>query len=138
MSAVGLRFTGITLPPGAVVTNAYVQFRTDEVGTGAASLTVRAQAADNAATFAATNFNLTTRPTTGAAAAWAPPDWPTVGAAGTAQRTSNLSTVLQEVLNRPGWASGNALVLLVTGTADRTAEAFEGSTDPTLHIEWHH
>jgi hypothetical protein len=100
-------------------------------------LTIRAQAADTAATFAATSGNLTTRPTTSASAPWTPPDWPTVGAAGTAQQTSDLSTVLQEVLNRPGWASGNALVLLVTGTADRTAESFEGSTDPTLHIEWH-
>jgi len=137
MSAVGLRFTGITLPPGAVITDAYVQFRADEVGTGTASLAISAQAADNAATFAATAGNLTARPLTSATAPWTPPDWPTVGAAGPAQRTDNISAVVQEVVNRPGWASGNALVLLVTGTANRTAESFEGSTDPMLHIEWH-
>jgi hypothetical protein len=28
--------------------------------------------------------------------------------------------------NRQGWACGNALALLVTGTASRTAESFEG------------
>jgi hypothetical protein len=39
--------------------------------------------------------------------------------------------------DRQGWRVGNALVLLVTGTASRTAESFEGSTDPVLHVEWH-
>jgi hypothetical protein len=137
MNAVGLRFTGIIPPRGAVVTNAYVQFRADQVGTGAASLAIRAQAADNAAAFAAVSANLTSRPTTSASASWAPPQWLTAGAAGEAERTSNLSTVIQEVLDRPGWASGNALVLLVTGTGNRPAQAFEGATDPILHIEWH-
>ena len=137
MRAVGLRFTGVNLPPGAIVTNAYVQFQVDEAGTGPAALSVRGQAADNPPTFAATNSDLTARPTTTASVAWAPPDWPTVGAAGAAQRTSDVAPVLQEIVSRSGWASGNALVLLITGTAARFAEPFEGSTDPVLHIEWH-
>jgi hypothetical protein len=137
MRATGLRFTEISLPQGAVVTNAYVQFRTDEVGTGAAALTIRAQAADTAPALGATSGNLSSRATTTASAAWAPPDWSVVGAAGAGQRTSDLSGVVQEVVSRTGWLSGNALALLFTGTADRTAEAFEGSTAPVLHIEWH-
>lgn len=60
-----------------------------------------------------------------------------MGVAGPAQRTSDLAAVVGEVVNRPGWASGNALALLITGTADRTAESLEGGTDPVLHIEWH-
>jgi len=137
MRAVGLRFTGVNLPRGAVITNAYVQFQVDEAGTGPAALSVRGQAADNPPTFAATNSDLTARPTTSASVDWAPPDWPTVGAAGAAQRTSDVASVLQEIVDRTGWATGNALVLLITGTAARFAEPFEGSADPVLHIEWH-
>ncbi len=137
MRATGLRFTGVSLPPGAVITSAYVQFRADEVGSGAAALTVRAQAADTAPAFSSTAGSLSTRATTAASAAWAPPDWTVVGASGAGQRTSDLSAVVQEVVSRPGWASGNAVCLLVTGTADRTADAFEGGRAPVLHIEWH-
>ena len=46
--------------------------------------------------------------------------------------------MLQQVVDRSGWASGNALVLLVTGTGERTAESFDGGTAkaPVLHIVW--
>ena len=39
-------------------------------------------------------------------------------------------------MNRPGWNSGNALVLLVTGSGARIAEAFDGSPSgaPLLHV----
>jgi hypothetical protein len=137
MRAVGLRFTGVNLPQGAVITNAYVQFAADETGSGAAALTIRGQAADNAPAFTTASSNLSSRATTTASVGWAPPDWLTVGAATAAQRTSDLSPILQEIVGRQGWTSGNALALLVTGTAARFAESFEGSTDPRLHVEWH-
>jgi hypothetical protein len=137
IGVVGLRFTGVDVPPGAVITVASVQFTADEVGTGASSLTIRAQAADNAGPFVAATNNLSSRATTGAAAAWTVPDWTTVGAAGAAQRTSDLAAVLQEVVGRPGWARGNALVILLTGSAHRVADSFEGKHAPVLHLEWH-
>ncbi|HYJ66186.1 MAG TPA: hypothetical protein VEX15_00830 [Nocardioidaceae bacterium] len=136
MTAVGLRFTNVTVPQGATLTNAYIQFTADETGTDTANLTLRAQAADNPPTFQATTTNLSTRPTTAGSVAWAPPAWTTVGAAGTAQRTPNLASMLQAVVNRAGWVQGNAVVLLIRGTGDRTAEAFEGAHDPVLHLEW--
>ena len=43
----GLRFTGVTVPRGATITNAYVQFQADEAGSVATNLTVAGQAADN-------------------------------------------------------------------------------------------
>ena len=137
ISSVGLRFTSVNVPPGAVITAASVQFTADEVGTGTSSLTIRAEAADNAPAFVAATNNLSSRALTGTAAAWSVPDWPTVGAAGAAQRTSDLASVVQEVLSRPGWAGGNAVVLLVTGSAHRAADSFEGRHAPVLHIEWH-
>jgi PKD repeat protein len=42
------------------------------------------------------------------------------------------------VVRRPGWASGNALVLIVNGTGHRTAYAFDGKAAgaPLLHVEY--
>jgi hypothetical protein len=136
VQTVGLRFTGIGVPAGATILNAYVQFRADEKSSVATNLTVRGEASDNALPFTTKKFNLTSRPDTSAAVAWAPPVWNAVGDAGPAQRTPDFSAVLQEIVGRPGWASGNALVLAITGSGKRVAEPFEGGFPPVLHIEY--
>ncbi len=138
VQTVGLRFPGVSIPKGATITNAYVQFQVDEATTSAANLTVAGQAADNATTFTTATGNLSTRQKTAATAAWAPTGWSTVGARTAAQRTPNLSAVVQEIVNRSGWASGNALAVLLTGTGTRTAEAYESgaASAPVLHIEY--
>ncbi|MFN8454763.1 MAG: hypothetical protein U0401_08865 [Anaerolineae bacterium] len=135
---VGLRFNGISIPQGATITNAYVQFKVDEIQSEATSLTIQGQAADNAPTFASTNSNISSRARTAASAAWSPVAWSTVGAAGPDQRTPNLAAVIQEIVNRPAWASGNSLVLIITGTGHRTAEAYDGDQPgaPLLHLEF--
>src|SRR5262249_54437429 len=54
------------------------------------------------------------------------------------QRTPSLVSVIQEIVNRPGWASGNAMVMVVTGSGHRTAYAWDGDAtkSPLLHIEY--
>ena len=81
--------------------------------------------------------NVSSRPRT-AAVAWAPASWPTVGARGADQRTPDLAVPLQRVVGRAGWASGNAVAVVVTGTGVRTAVAPSGATAgaPVLHVEY--
>lgn len=135
---VGLRFTSLSIARGAVITNAYMQFKADETQSEATSLLVQGQAAGNPATFTTTSGNVSTRPRTAASASWSPLAWSLVGEAGAKQRTPNLSAVIQEIINRPDWTSGNALVLVITGTGHRTAESYEGDRAgaPLLHIEY--
>jgi fibronectin type 3 domain-containing protein len=135
---VGLRFTGVALPRGATVTAAWVQFQVDEASTATASLTVTGAASDNAGSFTTTGRTVSARPRTAASVTWAPPAWPTVGARTGEQRTPDLTAVLQEIVDRPGWAGGNALVLMVTGSGERTAESVDGGAAraPVLHIEY--
>lgn len=136
VQTIGLRFRNITVPRAAAVTAAWVQFRVDEVSTGATSLTIAGQAADNPPTFTGVNADVSSRPRTTATVHWAPPAWRNVHAAGSRQRTPDLSTVIGEIVRRPGWAPGNALALVITGTGRRAAEAFEGSGAPVLHLEY--
>lgn len=133
---VGLRFTGIGIPAGATITNAYIQFQTDEVSTGSTSLSIRGQAADNPSTFAFSSGDISARPLTAASVAWTPAGWGSVGEAGPDQRTPDLSPILSELLARPGWTAGNAMALIVSGTGERVAESFDGSSPPVLHIEF--
>lgn len=123
---VGLRFTGLDIPPGTVVEHAFVQFTCDEVTTGSCNLMIRAENSDNAATFNSGGYNVSTRPVTTAGIAWVPPAWPVADASGPEQKTPDLAPVLQEVVNRPGFSASSAIVLIITGTGKRTAEAYEG------------
>ena len=134
---VGLRFVGVNLPDNAVISNAYVQFTVDEVTTAAASLTVRGEKSNNAITYSSPAFNITSRPDTTASVAWSPPAWSVVGVAGLNQRTPNLAPVVQEIIDQPGWLTGNAVALTIAGTGVRTARAFDfGSGAPVLHVEY--
>ena len=136
---VGLRFTGLTIPRGATIRAAYVQFQADETQSETTSLTFQAQAADNAPTFSTAKFNVSSRPRTTNSVTWSPvPSWTNVGDAGPAQRTPDLSALVQAIVNRSGWNSGNAMVLVITGSGHRTAEAFESgaATAARLHVEY--
>jgi hypothetical protein len=133
---VGLRFAGLALPKNATIVNAYVQFRTDEATTAGASLTIQAQAADNPVSFTTATGNISTRPRTQTSVAWSPAPWPTVNDASAAERTPNLASLIQASVDRAGWSSGNAIVLIVTGTGTRTADSFNGGWAPILHVEY--
>lgn len=133
---VGLRFNGLPVPFGSNIVEAYLQFQVDEASSDLANLLIQGQASDNPASFAAVTRNLSSRPRTAAAVAWSPPVWPTVGGAGLDQRTPNIAPVIQEIVNRPGWSSGNSLVILITGTGTRVAESYDGLADaaPLLRV----
>jgi hypothetical protein len=133
---VGLRFTGLSIPKGATIQSASIQFQCNTKTIGAASLTIEGQAADNPATFAKTTNNISARPRTAADVAWVPAPWATVGARGPDQQTPDLTSVIQELVNRAGWGSGNAMVFIITGTGVRTAESFNGTFAPVLSVTY--
>lgn len=135
---VGMRFTGIAVPQGATITNAYIQFQVDELKSGSSSLVISGQNIDNAAPFTSADFDISDRATTSASIPWVIPTWSTVGEAGPDQRTPDIASIVQEIVGRAGWSIGNSLVVMITGSGTRTAEAFEGDPGgaPLLHIEF--
>ena len=135
---VGMRFTGLNIPPGASIQNAYIQFQVDEASSDATSLTIQGQAIDNAPTFTSTSGNISSRTTTTASVPWSPAAWTTVGQAGADQQTSNIAAVIQEIVNRSGWSYGNSLAVIMTGTGKRVAESFNGDSNaaPLLVVEY--
>jgi hypothetical protein len=138
IQTVGLRFPGVAVPRGATIVNAWVQFQVDEAASGATAVRLEAQATDNAPTFTTAVRSLSSRARTSAFVSWSPPAWPVINVAGAEQRTPNLAAVIQQIVDRPGWASGNALALIATGSGRRVAEARDGSLSgaPKLHVEY--
>jgi hypothetical protein len=135
---VGLRFTGIDLPHGAIIRSAYIQFQTDEAGSTPTSFAIRGEDSDDAAPFTTATNNVSARLTTDASTAWTPAAWNTVGETGLAQRTPDLADIVEEIVSRPGWAPSNDMAFIITGSGTRTAESFESGAAkaPLLHIEY--
>jgi len=134
-----MRFNGMTIPQGATIVNAHVQFQVDEVNTVATSLTIEGEDVDNAATFTTAAGSISSRPRTTAAVPWSPVPWTATGQAGPDQQTPGIASVIQEIVNRPSWSSGNSIVIIITGTGERTAESFDGNqsqASPLLHVEY--
>ncbi len=136
---IGIRFTGVAIPQGATITNAYIQFKVDETSSKAIKLTIKGEASANASVFTSAARNVSNRSKTAASVIWSPSAWSTVGDMGKAQQTPNLQAIVQEITNQPNWASGNALVMILTGNrGKRVASAFENDAAgaPLLHIEF--
>jgi hypothetical protein len=132
---VGLRFIDVPLPPGATIVSAGLQFHASEPGSAPTLLYVEGQLADDAEAFRATDDDLGDRRRSVTRVAWSPPAWTDAGAAGAAQRSPDVAAVIQEIIDRPGWSSGNALALLVTGSGQRVADAFEKDPSRAPRLE---
>src|SRR5436190_18375269 len=135
---VGMRWTAVTIPKGATIGRAYIQFESKETQSEVTNLSIQGLAADNPATFTSASGNVSTRPRTTASASWSPVPWTVIGEANANERTPDLTAVVQEIVIRPGWASGNALAMIVTGTGHRTARAWDikPAGPPLLHVEY--
>ena len=119
---VGLRFQSISIPQGAKIVAAYIEFNADESNTTATSLTISGDDTGSALTFDGTN-KVSTRTKTTASVSWTPGAW-TIG---TTYKTSNFASVVEEIVSRSDWSSGQDIALLIEGTGKRVADSFDES-----------
>jgi len=143
---IGLLFRDLGIPRGAIITNAYIQFTVDEVDTGTdvTSLEIAAHDIDDAPLFS--NTNVSSRPLTNARVAWKPTEWTSAGTAGADQRTPDISSIVQEVVNRPAWDdTSSKLAIIITGTqGSRIAESYQGAqqnssppdAEPIIYVDY--
>lgn len=133
---VGIRFVNLDIPEDATISNAYIQFQTDEVSYGNSNINIRAEKSKYSAPIVQAHNNISSRDKTDTVVSWSPAPWETVGEAGENQRTPNLSPVIQEVLSGPG--NINSISFIIDGEGKRTAESYDGdpSGAPLLFIEY--
>lgn len=129
---VGLVFRNITIPQGAIIDNAYIQFTVDATGknTDPCVVVVKTENNDNPNSFnPSTKFDISNRPKSADSVVWtvSGSSWGTVGSAGVDQRTPNLKNLIQSLINRSGWASGNKIALYIYGTGTREVESADGN-----------
>ncbi len=137
---VGFRFDELKIPPGAVVNRAYIQFTnaSSSGSSGPSNLNISGHASGISDTFANEAQNISNRALTNATVNWQPEDWPTSGESGIKERTPDLTTIVQEMLNQPDWSENSALTFIINGTGVRLAHAYENGDPlraPQLYLE---
>ncbi len=147
LQVIGCRWVALPIPKGATITEAWVQFSADSVSSDFhipdVSLIIEGQLSPDPATFSSTSGDISSRPKTTARVVWDIPQWMTEHAKGPEERTPDISSIIQEIVNQDGW-NGNAIVLMFRDNpakpsqGTREAESFDGgaSEAPLLHISY--
>jgi len=132
------RFDDLNIPRGAKITRAYVQFRAYATSSTFNNLTLYAQATGDAPIFQNSYQNISNRPPTYHSVNWSFGNWTDNGAQN-AERSPDLTDVIQEIVLRPDWNTYNAVALILEGTGVRTAytEALCTRSAPELIVEFY-
>lgn len=132
---IGIRFQNITIPQGATIRSAYLEFEVDEESDKDTKLEIRAEDVDNASTFNSTNENISDRPITANKVEWKiKEDW----FENEVYQSPDISEVIDEVISRSGWVNGNALAIIIEGSGKKVVESYDGepAAAPKLVIEY--
>ena len=118
----GMRFPGITIPQGTTILTAFLTVTANPSLTeGSVNSRISAEKVDNAPTFAddAATFDARWANRTAQVNWDAIPAW----TEGVAYNSPSIVAVIQEIINRAGWVSGNALVLFWEDFENRSTQA---------------
>jgi type IV pilus assembly protein PilY1 len=122
---VGVRFRNVQVAQGSAIISAYIEFTADETSSQATSLTFNGHDVDNSGTFTSSRHNIGNRTTTTAAVSWNNIEsWDMRQAK---KQTPDLSSIVQEIVDRGGWTIGNSMSFIISGSGKRVAESNNGS-----------
>ncbi len=121
---VGLRFRGINIPQGAKITDARLELTGRQDSVGSATLSIHGHASDNSPAYVAAlgEHNIESRSKTTEDRTWIPGTL----LAGDVYKP-NVTGIVQEIVNRGGWKSGNALSFMIAGSGQRQVYSYDGS-----------
>jgi hypothetical protein len=127
-SYTGLRFTNVTIPPGATITAAHVEVYANSTQWISMNMALAAEAVGNSPTFSTNNQPSQRTLTSAQVNHSSNVQW----LAGTWYSLDDLTPVIQEVVNRGDWANGNSLSVILKGTngqwGRKYVESYDGTT----------
>ncbi|MFK7810556.1 MAG: T9SS type A sorting domain-containing protein, partial [Saprospiraceae bacterium] len=136
---VGLRFNDLDLPPGVSILDARIQFTADEKENEPGTIIIQGELGDSPATFADIDYSISDRPLSNNSVTWSPEEWEAEGDSGDAQQSTDISAIIQEIVNQGDYNLNDPIVILLHGTGKRVARSFNGSFPaeaPELCIEY--
>jgi len=129
---VGVRFANFGVPRGSTIMSARVKFTSDGPGNQAATVEISAENSTNAATFSLID-DISSRDLTEEKVIWQLDPWSN----GTEHYTYELTTIIQDLVDRDDWSATSPLVLVFETTAgERTARSLDNGAPPILELTY--
>lgn len=114
----GARFLNVPVPQGATIDSASISLYAHAAESSSIVFAIAAEDVDDSVTFSGTHDPyMAWQVKTTAVVEWTPGAW----SADTWYESADIASVIQEIVDRDGWASGNSLVLLVYAKDDTQA-----------------
>jgi type IV pilus assembly protein PilY1 len=141
---IGIRFQNVSIPAGVTIEKAYIEFVADgDSAVGSVSeLEIVGEASDDAGFLDVNDANnISDRPVTLASVKWNPHEF----THGETVVTEDITSIVQEIIDRSGWATGNAMLFRIGGinfpasaTGHRQVESSESGTGlgPVLRVHY--
>ncbi len=125
----GARFQNVGIPQGAQIIQAHLRIYVKERPTRTVSVIYEAEDIDDSPVFTTTPYDFSNRTMTTAKVAITLPDW----TLNTWEDGPDIKGLVQEVVSRAGWTSGNAMSIFIRddGSTDyRAVAAYENTSPP--------
>ncbi len=142
---IGLRFNQVEIPQGTIITNAYLEFTSqDDKHYSTPNVVIYGHAIDNSPTFTTNYGDISNRDVTFSHVYWGISGW-SYNESGVDTQTPSITSIIQEIIDRPNWNNGNSLSIIIKkqivshgGSDDRDAYSFErdSSKSAKLHITY--
>ncbi len=111
---IGLRFTTVNIPQGATIDSAIVEFQVDQpAASGEIYGIISAENVDDADPIADVVYELTDRQAANSTTATSAFTWTDDYVVTDIVATGDFSSVIQEIVNRPGWTPGNDILIFL-------------------------
>jgi len=111
---IGWRFEGISIPPGSEVKEAVLEVFCHNGSAAPVTILYIAEASDDANPFSVASYDLINRQKTLTSLVDVPEPWLKMGW----NASPDLSSILQEIIDRPGWRAGNAVAFFAEEISD--------------------
>ena len=131
---IGLRFSNINIPQGAIITEAYLQFTTSSSSTGASNLLIEGELVEDAAAYSSISNDIGGRLRTDSSVVWNPSDWGVPGERATDQQSPDIKGVVQQIVDQDGFLDGNAMSFIISGTGMRNAVSYDSDPDNSAEL----
>jgi hypothetical protein len=132
---VGVKFNTINIPQGATITEAYIEFTADRDNTGSGSVNIYGEDVDDASTYSSSSYDITSRSKTSAVTNWATTNW----VAEQSYNTPDLKSLVQEIVDRNSWGSGNDMAFVfVMNSGHKDGKSYDESSSkaPLLFVKY--
>ncbi len=131
---IGLRYSNLNIPPNARIVDAYIEFYAIGNNTESTRSGIYIEDSTNPVTFGTGESLVTARSKASVSQVWMMPPW----TSGKVYRTPDLKDLVQYMVDREGWTSGNAMAFLLESQGRRIALGRESGTGsgPQLIVEF--